>query len=154
MENGTSAGTACCVLCAATLGVGLGPAASAADNGALGTSSSASVQVRVSVAERGALEGLDSFAANSPRSAGDPLCLWLNTGTRGYTLTAVADGPPTHRLLFAADGQSLDLGAEPTPTLQAAARPGCPSGEEAQLTASRLSADPRGQAVTILVSPE
>ena len=154
MENGTSAGAACCVLCAATLGVGLGPAWAVNGDGAIGGSSSASMQIRVTMAERGALQGLADFAPVSAGSASDPLCLWLNTGTRNYSLSAHAEGSATPLFSWSTAGQSVMLDAEPSPTLKAAARPRCTADDASRLSATRISPDQGRHEVTILVRPE
>lgn len=155
MEKGTSASAACCVLCAATLGVGLSPSAGAADNaGGVGSSSSASVQIRVTVAQRGAVRRLGDLVPAIARSNGEPLCLWLNTGTRGYSLAARTEGQATHLLTWATRDKSVELGEDPSATLTAAARPSCTKEEQAQLSARRISPRTGGGAVTILVGPE
>ena len=50
MDDHRQFGTACCVLCAAALGLALTGDAAASTDGAVGATSSGSVQIRVSVA--------------------------------------------------------------------------------------------------------
>jgi hypothetical protein len=156
MENGKHSCTACCALCAAAaIGIAVSPSASASpDGGGLGASSTASLQIRVSVAPRGELSGLSGFSADSKLASSDPLCLWLNTGTRGYVLKAEAEGAKTHLLSWSAGGSSATLGPAASATFQAADRPRCGPDEQAQLAVRRIETSAEASRVTLLVAPE
>lgn len=154
MESGKQRGAAGCALCAAALGLATCPAESAAPESDTGSVATASLQIRVSVAQGGALQGLRTIGDLAALSTSDPLCLWLNTGTRGYTLAAQAQGEATHLFTWATRDRSVELNAEPSDTLTAAARPRCSAWEQAQLSARRVSQQEGGGPVTIMVSPE
>ena len=154
MESGKHSGTACCALCAAAIGIAVCSSASAEPDGAAGPTSTASLQIRVSVAPRGELAGLSDFSADSKLASSDPLCLWLNTGTRGYALKTEAEGASTHLLSWSAGGRSAILGPEASSTFQAAGRPRCGADEQAQLAVRRVATSAGASQVTLLVAPE
>ena len=71
--------------------------AAAATNGALGATSTGSVQITVSVPSRVQITGLSdiSFANAEPNAQAliaQNNCVWSNTATKGYTITATGSG--------------------------------------------------------------
>src|SRR6478735_622858 len=71
--------------------------AAAATNGALGATSTGSVQITVSVPSRVQITGLTdiSFANAEPNAqalSAQNNCVWSNTATKGYTITATGSG--------------------------------------------------------------
>ncbi len=74
-----------------------GSAASAATQGSLGATSTGSIAISLSVAGRVQITGLGdvSFVAVSPDAAATSaqnVCVWSNTATRGYSVTASGSG--------------------------------------------------------------
>ena len=74
-----------------------GGAAEAATQGSLGATSSGSIAISLSVAGRVQISGLSdvAFVAVSPDAAAlsaQNVCVWSNTSTKGYTVTATGDG--------------------------------------------------------------
>ena len=74
-----------------------GGAASAATQGSLGASSTGSVAITLSVARRVQISGLSDVAlvAVSPQAAAisaQNVCVWSNTATKGYSVTASGSG--------------------------------------------------------------
>ena len=72
-------------------------AAQAATQGSLGTTSTGSVSIGASVPSRVQLSGLSdiSFANQDPAtnaSSAQNVCVWSNTGTKGYNVTASGSG--------------------------------------------------------------
>jgi hypothetical protein len=120
----------------------------------MGVSSSGSVQIRASVAAGGALTG--TTAISSDDSVGsESLCLWLNTGTGGYTLTAEGGGLEVHQLSWTVEGRSVPLKADqPTPILQAARRARCTAKDLATLAIRRTSPLVGGDTLTLVIAPE
>ena len=83
--------------CAAMLALGFGTAADAATQGSLGSTSTGSVSVSVSVPNRVQLSGLTdvAFLNQDPSVAAlnaQNVCVWSNTGTRGYNIDASGSG--------------------------------------------------------------
>ncbi|MBO9518906.1 MAG: hypothetical protein J7493_12630 [Porphyrobacter sp.] len=75
----------------------LGSAASAASQGNLGATSTGSVVITASVANRARITGLAdvTFSAVDPSvnaSANQNVCVWSNTATKAYTITATGSG--------------------------------------------------------------
>ena len=74
-----------------------GGAARAATQGSLGATSSGSISISLSVAGRVQISGLSdvAFVAVSPdvaASAAQNVCVWSNTATKGYSVTASGSG--------------------------------------------------------------
>ena len=83
--------------CAAMLALACGTAADAATQGTLGTTSTGSVSVSVSVPNRVQLSGLTdvAFLNQDPSVAAlnaQNVCVWSNTSTRGYNIDASGSG--------------------------------------------------------------
>lgn len=100
--------------------------ASAATQGALGTTSTGSISIGASVPNRVQLTGLTdvSFANQdpaNPASKAQNLCVWSNTATKGYNVTATGSG--------AGNAFTLVNGALNVPyTVEWAATSGQPTG--------------------------
>ena len=82
---------------AALLALAVGSAADAATQGSLGATSTGSLAVSVSVPNRVRLSGLTdvAFTNQDPSVAASNaqnVCVWSNTGTRGYNVTASGSG--------------------------------------------------------------
>ena len=76
---------------------GLGSAANAATQGSLGATSTGSVSISASVPNRTQITGLSdiSFANADPTTAASNaqnICVWSNTSTKGYNVTATGSG--------------------------------------------------------------
>lgn len=89
-----------------------GGAASAATQGSLGATSSGTVSISLSVAGRVQISGLSdvAFVAVSPdmaATAAQNVCVWSNTATKGYSVTASGNG--------AGDAFELSGPANPAP---------------------------------------
>jgi hypothetical protein len=74
-----------------------GTAAQAATQGTLGATSTGSVTITASVPNRARITGLDDVAftsqdPNTAASSAQNVCVWSNTATKGYTVTATGDG--------------------------------------------------------------
>lgn len=87
--------TAC--LCAATSALMAGPPAFSSNQGTLGATSTGSVSITASVANRAQITGLTdiSFSAVDPATAATSAqsdCVWSNTATKGYSITATGSG--------------------------------------------------------------
>ena len=83
----------CLALCAALIG----GEAEAASQGSLGETSSGSIGITLSVAGRVQISGLSdvAFVAVSPDAAAmsaQDVCVWSNTATKGYSVTASGSG--------------------------------------------------------------
>lgn len=83
--------------CAAMLALACGTAADAATQGTLGTTSTGSVSVSVSVPNRVQLSGLTdvAFLNQDPSVAAlnaQNVCVWSNTSTKGYNVMASGSG--------------------------------------------------------------
>lgn len=81
-----------CLLAAVAAG-----AAPAATQGALGTNSTGSISIGASVPNRVQLSGLSDIAFTNQDPAADAsnaqnVCVWSNTSTRGYNVTASGSG--------------------------------------------------------------
>ena len=120
------------------LGLVAGPAL-AADDGRLGPVSQGSVEIRVSVAERG-------WLSSAPAGTGEsrPWCLALSTATRGYALVSDSAFRWSN-----GDGQRLVPAAEPLEGLTAERGPGCTPTAAAPGIAPLAN-----DAATILIVPE
>lgn len=82
---------------AALLALAAGSAANAATQGSLGTTSTGTVAVSVSVPNRVQISGLTdvAFTNQDPSVAASNaqnVCVWSNTSTRGYNVTASGSG--------------------------------------------------------------
>lgn len=106
-------------------GVPLSPAA-AATQGSLGSTSTGSVTITASVPNRARISGLSdvSFLNHDPASAAasaQNVCVWSNTATKAYTITASGSG--------AANAFTLAAGASTVPyTVEWASSTGQTSG--------------------------
>ena len=83
---------------AAGLAALTGTAAQAAAQGEIGATSSGSIAISLSVAPRVRIGGLSdvSFVQVSPEDdaiSAQNVCIWSNTATRGYSVTASGSGP-------------------------------------------------------------
>lgn len=83
--------------CAAMLALACGTVADAATQGSLGSTSTGSVSVSVSVPNRVQLSGLTdvAFLNQDPSVAAlnaQNVCVWSNTSTRGYNIDATGSG--------------------------------------------------------------
>jgi hypothetical protein len=84
---------ACAVLSAGTLSSG----ALAASQGTLGSTSTGSLSISASVPNRIQLTGLTDVAftnqdPSTPASSAQNVCVWANTSTKGYNVTATGSG--------------------------------------------------------------
>lgn len=86
------------ILLGATLAAALAPVPSfAASQGSLGATSSGSITITASVPNRARITGLTdvSFANQDPSTAASnaqSVCVWSNTATKAYTITASGSG--------------------------------------------------------------
>jgi hypothetical protein len=76
---------------------GWAPSASAATQGTLGATSTGTISISASVPARARISGLVdvAFTNQDPASAASvaqDVCVWSNTATRGYSITASGDG--------------------------------------------------------------
>jgi hypothetical protein len=83
--------------CAALLAVGADSGALAASQGTLGSTSTGSLSISASVPNRIQLTGLTdvAFTNQDPSTAASNaqnLCVWANTSTKGYNVTATGSG--------------------------------------------------------------
>jgi hypothetical protein len=161
----------------------LGGQAEAATQGSLGATSKGSIDITLSVAARVQLSGLSDvvFVAVSPDAAAtraQSVCVWSNTATRGYSVTASGSGPgggfaladggltTPYAVEWSASagqpsGTSLDPGTALTGLTTAATSPDCASGTSG-LTITVASADLQqaqpqtnyAGSLNLLVSPE
>jgi hypothetical protein len=81
----------------ATTGILLSGAAQAANQGTLGSTSQGSVSINASVATRVQISGLSDVTfsgvdPSTPSSNNQNVCVWSNTATKGYNITATGDG--------------------------------------------------------------
>lgn len=72
-------------------------AAQAATQGALGATSTGSITITASVPNRARISGLSDVAftsqdPNTAASSAQNVCVWSNTATKGYTVTATGSG--------------------------------------------------------------
>ncbi len=87
-----------CPLLAVGLGVALaGEATQAATQGNLGSTSTGSVSISASVPSRVRISGLSDVALTNVDPSVDAsnaqnVCVWSNTGTKGYNITATGSG--------------------------------------------------------------
>ncbi|MDF2382399.1 hypothetical protein JMG10_13030 [Nostoc ellipsosporum NOK] len=84
-------------LCAAAGVLTAGPPAFSSTQGTLGATSTGSVSITASVANRAQITGLTdiSFTAVDPATAATSAqsdCVWSNTATKGYSITATGSG--------------------------------------------------------------
>ena len=89
-----------------------GGAASAATQGSLGATSTGSISISLTVAGRVQISGLSdvAFAAVSPDVAAisaQTVCIWSNTATKGYSVTASGSGAGNAFALASASGTAL-----------------------------------------------
>ena len=82
---------------AAVAALGAAGSASASTQGSLGTTSTGSVSISASVPSRVRISGLSDVAFTDVDPSVDAsnaqnVCVWSNTGTRGYRLTATGSG--------------------------------------------------------------
>ena len=163
-----------------------GGAAEAATQGSLGATSSGSISISLSVAGRVQISGLSdvAFVAVSPdaaATAAQNVCVWSNTATKGYSVTASGSGAgnafelsgPANTTPYAvawsdATGQTsgtpLNAGAPLSGLTSSAIRPDCSSGgaassslivtvDPAALQAAQPDTTYTG-ALNLLVSPQ
>lgn len=161
--------------------------AQAATNGTLGATSQGSVTINASVASRVQISGLAdvTFSAVDPATAAtnaQNVCVWSNTTTRGYRITATGSGAASAFTLSsgvlpvvpysvewaAATGQSsgstLTAGTALTGLASTATSPTCSSGASSsaslivKMAAADLSNMQAGPtysgSLTLLVAPE
>lgn len=164
----------------------IGSAAEAATQGSVGATSTASINISLSVAGRVQITGLSdvAFADVKPdvaATAAQNVCVWSNTATRGYSVTASGSGAgnafelagPSHAAPYtvawsAASGQtsgtSLRAGATLSGLTSSATSPDCSTGGAAS-TSLIVSVDPAtlqaavphstyNGSLSLLVSPE
>jgi hypothetical protein len=86
--------TLCAALTAASIG---STTAYAATQGTLGATSTGTVTITASVPARARISGLTDVAfllqdPNTPASNSQNVCVWSNTSTKGYTVTATGSG--------------------------------------------------------------
>lgn len=161
----------------------LGSRAEAATQGSLGATSTGSIVITLSVAGRVQISGLSdvAFVAVSPDAAASraqSVCVWSNTATKGYSVTAAGSGPDGRFALAsgglttpyavawnASAGQSsatsLDPGTALTGLTSAATSPDCASGSSSLMitvaAADLQQAQPETNYVgtlSLLVTPE
>ena len=93
MRNFLNAISSAAVVAAALISV----PAMAATQGTLGATSTGTVSITASVPNRARITGLEdvTFASQDPTSAASnaqDVCVWSNTATKGYTVTATGSG--------------------------------------------------------------
>lgn len=81
----------------AAMGLLAGGHANAATQGTLGSTSTGSISISASVANRARISGLSDVAFTNQDPASDAssaqnVCVWSNTATRSYTITASGSG--------------------------------------------------------------
>jgi hypothetical protein len=166
--------------------LGMGPA-EAATQGTLGNTSSGSVTINASVASRVQISGLSDVTFNTvdPSAAvsnAQSVCVWSNTATKGYNITATGSGTASAFTLSSAalpvvpytvewagstgqtSGSALTVSTPLTALTSAATRPTCSSGptSSASLIVRMAAADLQGMsagatytgALTLVVAPE
>lgn len=155
--------------------------------GSLGATSQGSVQISATVPPRVQISGLTDLAVGTldPTTAStstENVCVWSNTSTKGYNLTATGDGggtgntfklaSGTNKLDYtvewagtsgAASGQALTTNVAKTGFTSNATAPNCSSSTSAtlfvkfstaQMQAAVGSATAYTGALTLLVAPE
>jgi len=162
-------------------------AAQAASQGTLGANSTGSVVINASVATRVQITGLGdvTFSSVDPGSAASnnqSVCVWSNTATKGYNITATGDGASSAFTLASASlpvvpytvewagstgqtsGTALTKSTALTGLTSAATRAGCSSGpsSSASLIVKMAAADLQSMTagatytgtLTLVVAPE
>ena len=168
------------------LAMGATPA-TAATNGTLGATSTGSVQISILVPSRVQITGLSdiSFANVEPNAAASSSqnnCVWSNTATKGYTITASGSGaggaftlasasltPVPYSVLWnqssgQTSGTSLTAATASTGFISTATAPGCATSPSSTSSLTVTIAQPQLQAMpslttytgtlTLLVNPQ
>jgi len=163
--------------------------AQAATQGSLGSTSSGSVSVSATIPARVQISGLSDFAfgtldPSTAASSSKNVCVWSNTGTKGYNITATGDGGGTGNAFKlsngsttvdygvawagtsgASSGTALTTNAAATGFTSTATSPTCASGASstaslivnfstAQMQAAVGSATAYTGTLTLVVAPE
>jgi len=157
---------------AAALAAGL--ATCGAEAQSTGPTARASIGISVSVAPRTAMSGIQdrTFGAGDTRST-DDVCLWMNTSTKGYSVTASGSGDEgafmmgagaarrTYRISWSeGDGDAIALtpGAGSPYLRSGAAGPACGAGGanahmRIGMSAAAPKSPPATGSVSILIAP-
>ncbi len=117
-------------LCAAAGALTAGPPAFSSTQGTLGATSTGSVSITASVANRAQITGLTdiSFSAVDPATAATSSqsdCVWSNTATKGYSITATGSGTSG---AFTLANSALTAGTALGGLTTTAANPTCSTG--------------------------
>lgn len=173
------------LLAAGLAAAGVG-SASAATQGSLGTNSTGSISIGASVPNRVQLTGLSDVAFTnqdpmSPATNSQNVCVWSNSSTKGYNITATGSGSSGAFTLAngsltvpysvewsgtsgASSGTALSSGAPLTGLVSTATNPTCSSGAAttASLIVNLTAADLQSMkaattytgTLTLVVAPE
>lgn len=142
-----------------TCGLGIAPAAFAASQGTQGSTSTGSVNINASVPSRVRISGLTdvSLLNQDPTidaASAQDVCVWSNTATRGYSITATGSGTG-NAFTLASSGSTVpysvewaDLTAQTTGTALTAGA--AESGFTSAATQQLCSAGPSASASLIV----
>jgi hypothetical protein len=137
---------------AAALGFAAQAGATVRD-GVVGSTSTGSIRISISVAATGELTFVERQGA--AMSSGVPACLWLNSGTGQYRLTALPESAQSADLRWQVGSQSVTLrpGAV-SRVLEAPTRPSCRADEMASLSVGESGTAAPAHSTTLIVAPE
>ncbi|MFD1952072.1 hypothetical protein ACFSGX_14960 [Sphingomonas arantia] len=147
----------------ACMGAVIAAPVSAATQGSLGATSTGSIQISVSVPSRVQITGLSDITLanvepNTPAISSQNNCVWSNTATKGYTITATGSGasgaftlasgvlPPVaydvqwNQASGQTAGTTLTPGTVSTGYVSTALIPGCATGSSSSMTVTIATA--------------